>query len=666
MTTPTTEQREDGTPERSTTGGAPDGSTISAPVADAQANAPGPDGSPTSQAPIADAQSGAAAPPPEAEPPQSSRPADPPEAPKGASRPDSTARGPDRLADGVELIGEYEGSGYREPPLIARRSDGQVVQLSEMLFRIAERCDGSRTDEQIASEVGSLLGKDLSADNVRFLIDEKIRPLGILKNPDGSDPDLERVNPFLALKFRTALVPDHIVKALTTVFRPLFWPPVLIAALGAFAAFDVWLFFVHGIGSGMHQVMYEPVLLLMVFGLLVVATAFHEIGHATACRYGGAEPGKIGFGIYLVWPAFYTDVTDAYRLGRWGRIRVDLGGVYFNAVFILVEAALYAYTGYEPLLIAIAVQHLEMLHQFLPFLRLDGYFVVSDLVGVPDLFTRMRPLLLSLIPGRPSEESVKQLKPKVRFAVTAWVLIVVPVLLFQLVMIVIHAPRIFGTGIDSLGKQASKATAAVGDGSYLAASASGVQILALALPMLGIAYMLFRIARQAGVGAWRQSDGRPALRAAYMTSAVALLGFVAWTWMPNGDYTPIGPEETWTIQTGAAAVRHAGTGRAGLVPADPRAAEEPFRATPETPSSPTGSDAPFGQADPDTGTTDPADTPAPRSQLAPEETSDPIFGSTPQPRRRSSPPPDAQTSPSATSSPQPASTAPAATPAPTP
>ena len=558
---------------------------------------------------------------------------------------------PAKLADGVELIGEYEGSGYREPPLIARRSDGQVVQLSEMLYRVAERCDGQRSDEQIADDVGAQLGKELTAENVRFLIDDKIRPLGILKNPDGSEPKLERVNPFLALKFRTALVPDRIVRALTTIFRPLFWPPVLIAALGAFAAFDFWLFFVHGVGAGVHQVMYQPVLLLFVFGMLVLATAFHEIGHATACRHGGAEPGKIGFGIYLVWPAFYTDVTDAYRLGRWGRIRVDLGGVYFNSVFILIEAGLYWYTGYEPLLIAILVQHLEMVHQFLPFLRLDGYFVISDLVGVPDLFTRMKPLLKSLLPGRKPEPSVQELKPKVRFAVTAWVLIVIPVLLFQLAMIVIHAPRIFGTGIDSLGEQASTVSESFGSGVYLQAAASGVQILALALPMLGIAYMLLRLTKQVGVGAWQQSSGRPMLRTAYMTTGVVLLSAIAWTWWPNGDYAPIREGETWTVQTGLASIRHATSGRGGLIPTDPEAAENPFGARPDARAPATAEDDPFANPDDPGSTMEPDD-----SDIDPETSSDPFFD--PTPRARRSPSPTSEPTAEPTSSPAAASAQP--------
>ena len=44
----------------------------------------------------------------------------------------------------------------------------------------------------------------------------------------------------------------------------------------------------------------------------------------------GARPGRIGIGIYLVWPVFYTDVTDSWHLSETGRLRSDLGGVYFN------------------------------------------------------------------------------------------------------------------------------------------------------------------------------------------------------------------------------------------------------------------------------------------------------------------------------------------------
>ena len=56
-----------------------------------------------------------------------------------------TAREPaPRLAEGIELIGEYEGSGFKEAPYIARRADGQVIQLTYLLHLVASAVDGRR------------------------------------------------------------------------------------------------------------------------------------------------------------------------------------------------------------------------------------------------------------------------------------------------------------------------------------------------------------------------------------------------------------------------------------------------------------------------------------------------------------------------------------------
>lgn len=180
--------------------------------------------------------------------------------------------------------------------------------------------------------------------------------------------------------------------------------------LAGLVAVDVWFFFVHGVAQSTRELLYSPILLLMVLGLVVVATALHEIGHATALRYGGGEPGVMGAGVYIVWPAFYTDVTDAYRLNRAGRLRTDLGGVYFNGVFVLLIAGGYALTGFEPLLVLIPIQHFQILQQMLPFLRLDGYYILSDLTGIPDLFTRIKPTLKSALPGKEADKRVEELK----------------------------------------------------------------------------------------------------------------------------------------------------------------------------------------------------------------------------------------------------------------
>ena len=259
-----------------------------------------------------------------------------------------------RLADGVELLGEYQGSGYSQPPSLVRRADGQVIQMSPLLYRVACRIDGSRDPAAIAGLVSADLGRSLTADQVRYLITAKLLPLGIVA-AEGAPAAAPKANPLLALRARGTLLPERAANAAGTLLRPLFRWPVVVAVVASVAAVDWWLFAVHGLGGGVRQVLRDPADLLVVIGLSLVSAVFHECGHAAGCRYGGARPGVIGVGIYLVWPSFFTNVTDSYRLSRAGRLRTDLGGLYFNAVFMLALAGLYVATSDQVLLLVIAV-----------------------------------------------------------------------------------------------------------------------------------------------------------------------------------------------------------------------------------------------------------------------------------------------------------------------
>jgi putative peptide zinc metalloprotease protein len=434
--------------------------------------------------------------------------------------------------------------------------------MPSLLYAVAEEVDGSRGYDEIAERVTEKIGRGVSADNVRMLAEEKLRPLGVLVQADGSSPQVQKLDPLLALKLRTAVMPKGLIRALTTVFYPLFWPPVLVAMLVAIVAVDVWYFFIHGVAQSAREIAYQPVLLLMVLGLVVIATALHEIGHATAARYGGAEPGVMGVGIYIVWPAFYTDVTDAYRLGRGGRLRTDLGGVYFNGLFILLIAGAYAVTRYEPLLLLIVVMHFQVLQQFLPFLRLDGYYILSDLVGVPDMFARIKPTLKSAIPGQETEEEAAALKPWVRAVTTAWVLALIPVLGVAFGLLIFNLPRMFATAWDSLFVQLDK----VSDGSGLTIAAGVVQTIALVLPLAGASYTITRGSARVVGGAWNWSEDAPLRRAVVLAATVLAAGVAGWVLLPNGDYRPIQRAERGTLQGGLAQFAAVHTGRPGLTP----------------------------------------------------------------------------------------------------
>ena len=45
------------------------------------------------------------------------------------------------------------------------------------------------------------------------------------------------------------------------------------------------------------------------FVFMLASSFFHELGHASACKYFGVRHGGVGFGLYLNFPVLYTDVT---------------------------------------------------------------------------------------------------------------------------------------------------------------------------------------------------------------------------------------------------------------------------------------------------------------------------------------------------------------------
>ncbi len=397
------------------------------------------------------------------------------------------------LVPGTELVGEFEDSGYREPPHLVCRPDGQVVRLPSLLYQVARALDGQPL-ERVAEQLSRETGRGFTAEHIVFLIDEKLVPLGLTTYSDGSPPPpMRKTDTFLAFRFRLAVLPQRATWFLSGLFAWLFHPVLVLGALGTFVGGEVWLWMTQDTGIALRAVLSSPADVLLVVLLAIASCVFHEMGHGAACRYGGARPGAMGCGIYLVWPAFYTDITDSYRLGRAGRIRADLGGVYFNALFVLGLLALYTSSGSPLLLVAIISVHLEMIQQLLPTLRFDGYYIVADLVGIPDLFKYIAPILKRLVLRRPQDDRLRALKRWPQIVVAVWVVFLVPVLVLQLGMMIVNLPQLLRADWRTVNLLVERA----GTAGYpaLGLVSASLQIVLLTLPVAGLTLALWRPAR---------------------------------------------------------------------------------------------------------------------------------------------------------------------------
>jgi putative peptide zinc metalloprotease protein len=508
------------------------------------------------------------------------------------SSPASLAEYPQKFparAGGIQLLGQSEGSGYREAPSLVRRADGQTLQLTRLLYLVLEAADGTRGLEDIARQVSQGSGRQVSAANVRTLMDSQLLPLGLLRLADGSEPEVRKADPLLGMRFRYTVTDPERTRRITAPFTVLFNPLIVIAVTAAFLAACWWVLLVKGLGSATHEAFENPALLLMIFAITILSAGFHEFGHAAAARKGGATPGAMGAGLYLVWPAFFTDVTDSYRLGRGGRLRTDLGGLYFNAIVAVAIMGLWWATGFDALLLVVVTQILQMVRQLLPLVRFDGYHILADTTGVPDLFQRIKPTLLGMLPWHWGKPENRVLKPWARAVVTVWVLVTVPLLLFSLAMMVVALPRLLATAWDSMAKQQQMLAAGLSQGELADAAVRVLAIAAVALPMLGMLYILVRLLRQLATGLWRKTRGKALQRSAAMAVIAALLAGLAWAWWPDGGrYRPVQPYERGTLadatttflpEASTTSLREGGSGR--TVALWPEGAAKPTRDHPQ-------------------------------------------------------------------------------------
>src|SRR5205814_244913 len=120
----------------------------------------------------------------------------------------------------------------------------------------------------------------------------------------------------------------------------------------------------------------------------------------------------------------------------------------------LALMGIFTVTRWEFLLLVVVLINLEIIHQLLPLIRLDGYWIAADLTGIPDFFSQMGPFLRGVLP-LPWWKGRKL--PPLKWWGTAvfllYILIAIPFLAFSLFLMVKGFPRLIATAWDSFGKQ---------------------------------------------------------------------------------------------------------------------------------------------------------------------------------------------------------------------
>ncbi len=198
--------------------------------------------------------------------------------------------------------------------------------------------------------------------------------------------------------------PDHILDWLEPIFRPLIgrvgfvlWLIWVIA--GASAVLPRWEELTKGFETAIAPSNWGWMLVIF-----VLIKLWHELGHGIICkRFGGQVP-EFGAMMLVLVPAPFVDASAAWGFGsKWQRMAVGAGGMIFELAAASACAFLWLNTSGGDLLHQLAYNAMlsasvsTVLFNANPLMRFDGYYILSDLLEVPNLAQRSFSMLKFLL-----------------------------------------------------------------------------------------------------------------------------------------------------------------------------------------------------------------------------------------------------------------------------
>ena len=168
---------------------------------------------------------------------------------------------------------------------------------------------------------------------------------------------------------------------------------------------------------------------------LIVTKSLHELGHAFTATHFGTRVSHMGVAFVVMWPMLYTDTGETWRLKRSKhRLSIASAGVATElsiAIFALLAWNLTADGALRNGLFFLATTAwvISLLINVSPFLRFDGYYILSDFLNIPNLHQRagesaktwLRSTLLGWDVADPEPMSARRRRFYISFAIATWI-----------------------------------------------------------------------------------------------------------------------------------------------------------------------------------------------------------------------------------------------------
>lgn len=274
-------------------------------------------------------------------------------------------------------------------------------RLGEREYRFVEQLDGRRTVAEILQRSASLPEPGLDAGNALRLL-EMLRAERLLDEPGRPmEPApgtartglLDRLGSILFLRVSLGQ-PDRFFIRLSGWMGWLVHPVAWLLGLAAIV--------VGGLVLVRHADRMRDATLnvftadrwVWTLVIFVALRAIHEVWHGLTCRRWGGSVRDIGVFFIVFFPVGYTDVTSSWGLpSRWHRLLVSCAGPFIELVLAGTAAIVWAQTGpgvanTVAWQVVVTAGASSLLVNINPLMRFDGYYILTDLLDLPNLYAR--------------------------------------------------------------------------------------------------------------------------------------------------------------------------------------------------------------------------------------------------------------------------------------
>lgn len=265
-------------------------------------------------------------------------------------------------------------------------SEGSYFNINKFLYELLYHFKNNSSSSEIVPYLKSLFpNSDISAVSIDNIINSK--ELTPILFPEKSQ-QCAISNKYIWLKVNIIdpLKITLVLKALSTLFvkknyNVLFTFSVIVTIMMLFK-----LVFIEGHSlylSSSTLALSDIVIVFIIFQAFIL---IHELGHAAAAYRYNVTSKSIGFGLYFIFPVFFTELSEIWTLSKKKRLQVNVAGIFFQLLInVVLVGSYYIIIRSKIISTLFLINTISLLISFNPFFRYDGYWILSDFLAVPNL-----------------------------------------------------------------------------------------------------------------------------------------------------------------------------------------------------------------------------------------------------------------------------------------